>query len=100
MRDAVDARGQRLEHRIVLPAAGAPALEHVDLQKADRIDVWIAQPNRTPQDPRSFEQLALTRELEHEIDTGLVLAADHREEPLVQWARELRVQHRDVEVGL
>src|SRR4029078_8397717 len=100
VRDAVDARGERVEHRVFCPASGSPALEHVDLQEADRIDVRVAQPNGAPKDPRCLEQLALTRELEHEIDTALVLAADHREEPLVQRPGELRVQRRDVEVSL
>ena len=55
VRDAVDARSQCLQNRAVLAAAGAPALEQIDLQEADRIDVRIPQANRTTQRARRFE---------------------------------------------
>lgn len=84
----------------VLPVAGPPTAQQVDLEKTHWIDVWVAESDRVLQRPLTVEQVTFSAQAEHDVAGPVEGGPDAGKQALADLAGELRVGCGNVHVGL
>ena len=98
LRDTTDAREQGFEEIAILSIGRAPTLQQVDLHQVHRVDVGIAQLDRTLQRRIRVEQGLAAFDREHVFACVRVFAAEVGKERVERSGREHVVRIRNFEI--